>query len=118
LWVSLLAKKFDSLILFFQFVSTLSLPGHEGWISSLSFCNSRDDDGGPTLTLASASQDATIRLWIITPAAHPMAWTKGDTLNDEMLDAFEASLEDAGEEGGKQVSLKKHTLSVKLAAGM
>jgi hypothetical protein len=38
-----------------------------------------------------------------------------EALSDELLDAFEASLGevDDGEEGGRQISLKKHMLTVK-----
>jgi elongator complex protein 2 len=36
-------------------------------------------------------------------------------LSDDLLDAFEASLGgvDEGEEGGRQISLKKHMMTVK-----
>lgn len=61
--------------------------------------------------LASGSQDATIRLWNIEPLK--LGLTSGG--GDELLDAFEASLGDMdeGEEGGRQISLKRHIISVK-----
>ena len=72
--------------------------------------------------LASGSQDGTIRLWnvesFIKMQAQPQTNTResGDELSDDLLDAFEASLGDLGtdaEEGGRQISLKRHVLTVK-----
>lgn len=43
-----------------------------------------------------------------------------DDLSDDLLDAFEASLGDLGadaEEGGRQISLKRHILTVKSNSG-
>ena len=39
----------------------------------------------------------------------------GDELSDGLLDSFEASLGDIaeGEEGGRQISMKQHVISVK-----
>lgn len=41
-----------------------------------------------------------------------------NALGDDLLDAFEASLADPteGEEGGRQISLKRHILTVKSKA--
>jgi len=49
----------------------------------------------------------------VTRTAH--ASSTSEELNDDLLDAFEASLGevDDGEEGGRQISLKKHMLTVK-----
>ncbi|KIM46249.1 hypothetical protein M413DRAFT_16963 [Hebeloma cylindrosporum] len=101
------------------FVQSATLSGHEDWIRSLSFKILGREDS--PLVLASGSQDSTIRLWNIEP------WKKispttlqnlpaGPT--DELLDNFEASLGDLvdGEEGGRQVSLKHHILTVKTSA--
>jgi hypothetical protein len=68
------------------------------------------------LILASGSQDANIRLWnieVVTRSA-PRS-SASEALSDELLDAFEASLGevDDGEEGGRQISLKKHMLTIK-----
>jgi hypothetical protein len=68
------------------------------------------------LILASGSQDANIRLWnieVVTRSA-PQS-SASEALSDELLDAFEASLGevDDGEEGGRQISLKKHMLTIK-----
>ena len=73
---------------------------------------------GQPLVLASGSQDATVRLWNIEPWQKVLAPTKDITsedLNDNLLDSFEASLGDIGEneEGGRQISLKRHVLTVK-----
>ena len=73
------------------------------------------------LVLASGSQDATIRLWNIEPHIKKQASTTVDTLDplsDDLLDAFEASLGelDNSEEGGRQISLKRHMLTVKTSA--
>ena len=75
---------------------------------------------GQPLVLASGSQDATVRLWNIEPWQKVLAPIKGMTsenLNDNLLDSFEASLGDIGEneEGGRQISLKRHVLTVKTA---
>jgi elongator complex protein 2 len=75
---------------------------------------------GQPLVLASGSQDATVRLWNIEPWQKAVAPIKGMTsenLNDNLLDSFEASLGDIGEneEGGRQISLKRHVLTVKTA---
>jgi hypothetical protein len=72
--------------------------------------------------LASGSQDATIRLWNIEPFVkekEKSSTNDSDPLSDELLDAFEASLGDLGdgEEGGRQISLKRTILTVKGASG-
>ena len=68
---------------------------------------------GEPLILASGSQDATIRLWNVE------AFIKDErTSNDDLLDAFEASLGDLADDascGGMQISLKRHILTVKSA---
>ncbi|PPQ71775.1 hypothetical protein CVT26_007609 [Gymnopilus dilepis] len=99
-----------------QYLLSATLAGHEDWVRTLAF-KPQDTMDSP-LVLASGSQDATIRLWNIEP------WKKTAT-NDtqclssgpisEILDQFEASLGDLGEseEGGRQISLKQHILTVK-----
>lgn len=77
---------------------------------------------GEPLILASGSQDANIRLWNIEPHTKKTASTSAngsDPLSDELLDAFEASLGelDDTEEGGRQISLKRHMLAVKTSTG-
>lgn len=73
---------------------------------------------GPSiLTLASGSQDSTIRLWNIERLVKKKPSStgqEGDVLNDELLDSFEASLGDLaeGEEGGRQISMKRHIVTV------
>ena len=68
------------------------------------------------MILASGSQDQNIRLWNIEAVSRsgPLS-SASEALSDELLDAFEASLGevDDGEEGGRQISLKKHMLTVK-----
>ncbi|KAG9219260.1 hypothetical protein CCMSSC00406_0001670 [Pleurotus cornucopiae] len=102
------------------FLPSLTLPGHEDWIRSLEFYTDQED----ALILASGSQDATIRLWNIAPILKAPApenppdapvLSSTDPLSDELLDAFEASLGEVGEaeEGGRQISLKRHVFSVK-----
>lgn len=104
-----------------KFVHSATLAGHEDWIRSLAFRSTSDPD--QILVLASGSQDATIRLWNIESfkreVSVPSSLEPSDTLSDDLLDAFEASLGDVGdaEEGGKQISLKRHILSVKGATG-
>jgi WD40 repeat protein len=94
-------------------VNSAILSGHEDWVRSLAFqlpIASEDP-----LVLASGSQDATIRLWNIK------AFTKDDSglsegaLSDNLLDTFEASVGDLtdAEEGGRQISLKRHILTIK-----
>jgi len=71
--------------------------------------------------LASGSQDATIRLWNIEPLRKleniPKEVSSSEPI-DKLLDEFEASLGELGEneEGGRQVSLKHHILTVKTTA--
>ncbi|KAF8165405.1 WD40 repeat-like protein [Crassisporium funariophilum] len=98
------------------FVYSATLAGHEDWIRSLAFHQS--PDGEQSLVLASGSQDATIRLWKIEPWKKSVTTTKPglpQELSDELLDNFEASLGEIGEseEGGRQISLKRHILTVK-----
>lgn len=79
---------------------------------------------GDSLVLASGSQDATIRLWSIEAWQRVTSLSTASTsaigeLSDELLDVFEASLGELGEadEGGKQISLKRHILSSKSGSG-
>ncbi|KAJ7667958.1 WD40-repeat-containing domain protein, partial [Mycena polygramma] len=99
------------------YVRSAVLSGHEDWVRSLAFQEPTNPED--PLTLASGSQDATIRLWKIE------AFTRhnnssadsgpSDALSDDLLDAFEASLGELAdaEEGGRQISLKRHILTVK-----
>lgn len=96
------------------FVPSATIPGHEDWVRSLAF--RQPALSSEPLILASGSQDANIRLWNIEAINRPSpADSEAGTLSDELLDAFEASLggADDGEEGGRQISLKKHVLNVK-----
>jgi elongator complex protein 2 len=105
----------------FKFVHSATLAGHEDWIRCLAFKPASD---GEPLVLASGSQDATIRLWSIeawrrvTSSSAASTSTIGE-LSDELLDVFEASLGELGDadEGGKQISLKRHILSTKSGSG-
>jgi elongator complex protein 2 len=93
------------------------LPGHEDWVKALAFCSAGDDPNQEPLTLASGSQDGTIRLWTITPA-NEEAPPAANVLDDQLLDAFEAALGDmTNEEHGKQVSMKQHLIKVTDEAG-
>ncbi|KAI0663098.1 WD40 repeat-like protein [Cubamyces menziesii] len=99
-----------------QFVQAAVLAGHEDWVKSLAFRPPESESDA--LILASGSQDANIRLWNIEPfTKSTFAPSGGSTseVTDELLDAFEASLvnlEDS-EDGGRQISLKRHILTVK-----
>lgn len=99
----------------FQFFRAASLPGHEDWVKCLAF---QHDIAGPSvLTLASGSQDSTIRLWNIERLVKEKTTSTGQEgggLSDELLDSFEASLGDLaeGEEGGRQISMKRHIVTV------
>ncbi|KAG6820095.1 hypothetical protein H0H93_005407 [Arthromyces matolae] len=104
-----------------QFVHASVLAGHEDWVKALDF--QAPATPGRPLILASGSQDATIRLWNIETWSRPNSSTQNDQsdgLSDDLLDAFEASLGDVGEgeEGGRQISLKKHILTVKGDKGL
>jgi len=106
-----------------QFVPSAVLSGHEDWVRSLAFRVPIYGVDHEPLILASGSQDGTIRLWNVetfskdTPKrAQSQADTHADELlTDELLDDFEASLGDLtdAEEGGRQISLKRHVLTVK-----
>lgn len=96
-----------------QFVRVATLQGHEDWVKSLAFQYVLRTD---VLTLASGSQDGTIRLWNIQSYTKDKAdGLTSDALTDALLDSFEASLGDMaeGEEGGRQISMKQHILTVK-----
>ncbi|KAG6900925.1 hypothetical protein C0993_004362 [Termitomyces sp. T159_Od127] len=96
------------------FVHASVLAGHEDWVKTLDFQDPVIE--GQSLLLASGSQDATIRLWTVEPwSSSTSKKDQSDNLSDELLDAFEASLGDVGEveEGGKQISLKRHILTVR-----
>ena len=92
-----------------------TLTGHEDWIRSLAFNSPQTENSA--LVLASGSQDATIRLWNIEPRKE--RYTNNTTTVDELLDNFEASLGDLGEnvEGGRQISLKHHIITVTILPG-
>ncbi|KAI9574602.1 WD40-repeat-containing domain protein [Boletus coccyginus] len=108
-----------------NFVRSVALPGHEDWVRALAFCSPTPSTGSPSsdqLILASGSQDGTIRLWNISALESPQVAKNQSggngrmgALSDDLLDAFEASLADPteGEEGGRQISLKRHILTVK-----
>lgn len=98
------------------FVHSAILAGHEDWIRCLAFKPASD---GEPLVLASGSQDATIRLWNIEAWQRVPSSSAIGELSDELLDVFEASLGELGEadEGGKQISLKRHILSTKSGSG-
>jgi elongator complex protein 2 len=102
-----------------QFVYCATLSGHEDWIRSLAFLQPKSQTD--PLVLASGSQDGTIRLWNIGPFVKLVPKTAGsqDLLGDDLLDAFEASIGDLAdaEEGGRQISLKQHILTVASDAG-
>ena len=103
-----------------KFVYSASLSGHEDWVKCLSFRRLESDDES-VLVLASGSQDSTIRLWNIEPydrlKSNPSQPSEQSTsrLSDDLLDTFEASLGDLAdaEEGGRQISLKRHIITVR-----
>lgn len=87
-------------------------------MKSLSFFTSSDtriENQNSHLTLASASQDGYIRLWLIkalVPSVPDDADSKG--VVDELMDAFEKSLGEIDDdtEGGKTITSRSHILSV------
>lgn len=89
-------------------------------MKSLAFRQLESEDEG-SVVLASGSQDSTIRLWNVEPYdrlktnAVTNAEQSSTPLNDDLLDAFEASLGDLAdaEEGGRQISLKRHIITVR-----
>lgn len=96
------------------------MSGHEDWVRSLDFCLSVENVDDQPLTLASGSQDGTIRLWTITPApVNQEVPSDSDVLDDQLLDAFEATLTDMNnDEHGKQVSMKQHLIKLQDQAGL
>ncbi|KAF8505493.1 WD40 repeat-like protein [Russula emetica] len=96
------------------FIPSATIPGHEDWVRAI--CLRPPTSSSEPLILASGSQDANIRLWNIEAVTRSaLASSTSEVLSDDLLDAFEASLGevDGGEEGGRQISLKKHMLTVK-----
>ncbi|KAH9963197.1 WD40-repeat-containing domain protein [Russula dissimulans] len=96
------------------FVPSATIPGHEDWVRAI--CFRPPVSSSEPLIMASGSQDGNIRLWNIEPVTRSTSVSNAsETLSDDLLDAFEASLGevDDGEEGGRQISLKKHMLTVK-----
>jgi WD40 repeat protein len=92
----------------------VKIPGHEDWVRAV--CFRPPTSSSEPLILASGSQDANIRLWNIEAVTRSApASITSEVLSDDLLDAFEASLGEVGdgEEGGRQISLKKHMLTVK-----
>jgi elongator complex protein 2 len=67
-----------------------------------------------TITLASGSQDGYIRLWVIEPKTNT-ANGIAEQVEDDLLDAFERSLGELGEndEGGRKISNRSHLLVIK-----
>lgn len=102
-----------------QITFALSLEGHEDWIRSLSFSPSTSEDGdNKTLTLASGSQDGYIRLWLIKPNTPKVVDPESTDPTDELLDAFERSLNEVGlDEPGRQLSTREHIFSVRGSDG-
>jgi elongator complex protein 2 len=105
-------------------VRSAVLSGHEDWVRSLAF--RIPISNVDPLILASGSQDGTIRLWNIEafskdkkPSQIQTDNSVEEPLSDDFLDAFEASLGDLAdaEEGGRQISLKHHVLTVKSDQG-
>jgi len=89
------------------------LSGHEDWIKSLAFVHSNYSP--PQVTIASGSQDGTIRLWKIEATTVPRV----SKSTDDIFDAFESSLGEfaEGEEGGRQMSTKRHMIAIKSSSG-
>ncbi|ELU41553.1 elongator complex protein 2 [Rhizoctonia solani AG-1 IA] len=92
-----------------EIVFALSLEGHEDWIRALSFSPFSPESDDPSLTLASGGQDNYIRLWLIKPTVpKPVSLESTDPTDptDELLDAFERSLNEVGlDEPGRQLSI-------------
>lgn len=65
-----------------SFKPLFSLSGHSDWIRSLDFCTSSlSTSPRPSLMLASASQDNTVRLWRLHASAHEEKQKREDSSN-------------------------------------
>ncbi|CAE6506974.1 unnamed protein product [Rhizoctonia solani] len=101
-----------------EIVFALSLEGHEDWIRTLSFSPELSEGDEPALTLASGGQDSYIRLWLIKPNTPKPVDPKSTDPTDELLDAFERSLNEVGlDEPGRQLSMREHVFSVRGSEG-
>ncbi|CAE6428931.1 unnamed protein product [Rhizoctonia solani] len=101
-----------------EIVFALSLEGHEDWIKALSFSPFPPESNDPTITLASGGQDGYIRLWAIKPNTPKPVESKSTVPTDELLDAFERSLNEVGlDEPGRQLSMREHVFSVRGSEG-
>ncbi|CAO1613491.1 unnamed protein product [Parajaminaea phylloscopi] len=93
-----------------HFVKALTLGGHDDWVRSLDFSTSfpsqTSQDGpssGGQLTLASGSQDASIRLWRIRSASSgDTGVTPTQQSGRDTADAFEKLAKQVEDEAGQQ----------------
>lgn len=93
------------------------LTGHEDWVRCLAF--REPNSASDPIVLASGSQDGTIRLWRVEPFTMNVPTPGATSQTDDLIDAFEISLCSVGEdeEGGRQISLKQHVISLKTDGG-
>ncbi|CBQ69610.1 related to ELP2-29 kDa subunit of elongator and elongating RNA polymerase II holoenzyme [Sporisorium reilianum SRZ2] len=108
-----------------EFKHKLSLEGHEDWVKSLDLCNTftaaDDDQNTDTVMLASASQDASVRLWKIAPTDQVETTSSHQTTSSaDTHDDFEqmvAKIESDRSTKAGEISTRAHPFTTERADG-
>ncbi|SNX86894.1 related to ELP2 - 29 kDa subunit of elongator and elongating RNA polymerase II holoenzyme [Melanopsichium pennsylvanicum] len=101
----------------FQFQHKLSLEGHDDWVKSLDLCNtftSADTQTQiDTLMLASASQDASVRLWKIAPQhdTSPSQMSQASSSKDDEFEHLVSKIESDKSTKSGDISTRAHPFS-------
>ncbi|EST08140.2 Cytidyltransferase-like domain protein [Kalmanozyma brasiliensis GHG001] len=108
-----------------KFQHKLSLEGHEDWVKSLDLCNTfvETDDvhRNQSILLASGSQDASVRLWKISPAdkdASPSSQqSPSSSKTDDDFEQMVSKIESDRSSKAGEISTRAHPFCVERADG-